>query len=94
MFAQTVENLGMCLAVLPVVGITLPFMSYGGSSVLGIYFMMGIVQSVAAHSKSRTVIPSGSSFGILAGPPGIKDLAARLKKHGSTKKQGKTTKNS
>ncbi len=92
-FAQTVENLGMCLAVLPVVGITLPFMSYGGSSVLGIYFMMGIVQSVAAHSKARTVIPSGSAFGILAGPPGIKDLAARLKKHGSTKKQNKTIKN-
>ena len=28
---KTAENIGMCLALLPVVGITLPFMSYGAS---------------------------------------------------------------
>ena len=46
---QTLENLGMCMAILPVVGITLPFMSYGGSSMLSMYMIIGLVQSVSAH---------------------------------------------
>ncbi len=48
---QTLENLWMCLALVPVVGITLPFMSAGGSSVLAIYVLMGFAHSVAAHEK-------------------------------------------
>ncbi len=48
---QTLENLGMCMAILPVVGITLPFMSYGGSSMLSMYIIMGLVQSVRAHRE-------------------------------------------
>lgn len=46
---QSIENIGMCLGMLPVVGITLPYMSYGGSSVLAIYIITGVVQSVAVH---------------------------------------------
>ncbi len=46
---QTIENIGMCMAVLPVVGITLPFMSYGGSSMLSMYIIIGLVQSVRSH---------------------------------------------
>jgi rod shape determining protein RodA len=46
---QSIENIGMCLGMLPVIGITLPYMSYGGSSVLAIYIITGIVQSVAVH---------------------------------------------
>ncbi len=45
---QIVENIGMCLGLLPVVGITLPFLSYGGSSVLGVYIAIGMVISVYA----------------------------------------------
>lgn len=48
---QTLENLGMCMAILPVVGITLPFMSYGGSSMLSMYIIIGLVQSVRAHRE-------------------------------------------
>lgn len=51
---QTLENLGMCLAMLPVVGITLPFLSCGGSSVLATYVLLSLVHSVGKHrSKMR-----------------------------------------
>ncbi len=46
---QTVENIGMCLGMLPVVGITLPFMSCGGSSTLAIYITLGMVHSIYNH---------------------------------------------
>ena len=46
LIAQTIENIGMTLGLLPIIGITLPFMSYGGSSVLSIYMSLGIVMSV------------------------------------------------
>lgn len=49
LMAQALENIGMCLAKLPVVGITLPFMSYGGSSMLASFCLIGIVQSINAH---------------------------------------------
>lgn len=49
--AQTLENIGMCLAILPVIGITLPFMSYGGSSMLSMYLLVGLVQSIKSHNQ-------------------------------------------
>ena len=49
MIVQAVENIGMNLCMLPVVGITLPFMSAGGSSVLAIYILFGMVHSVRAR---------------------------------------------
>lgn len=48
---QTAENLWMCLAMVPVVGITLPFMSCGGSSVLALYILIGLAHSAAAREK-------------------------------------------
>ena len=48
---QCVENIGMCLAMLPVIGITLPFMSAGGSSMLALYLAVGMVHSVASYEK-------------------------------------------
>lgn len=51
MFAsQIIINIGMCLILLPVIGITLPFMSAGGSSNLCIYIAIGIVLSVYRHN--------------------------------------------
>lgn len=41
---QTVVNIGMCVGLSPVIGITLPFVSYGGSSVLSMYICLGLVQ--------------------------------------------------
>ena len=48
---QTLENIGMCLALVPVVGITLPFMSAGGSSMLATYMLLGVVHSVRGYEK-------------------------------------------
>lgn len=47
---QTVENIGMCLFVMPVIGLTLPFVSYGGSSIVTLYAAMGLVASVRRHT--------------------------------------------
>lgn len=47
---QTVENIGMCLFVMPVIGLTLPFVSYGGSSIVTLYAAMGIVAGVRHHT--------------------------------------------
>ena len=46
---QGLENLGMCMGLLPVIGLTLPFLSYGGSSALSLFLLIGVVESVAAH---------------------------------------------
>ena len=45
---QSFINLGMCLVLLPVIGVTLPFVSAGGSSVLATYIVVGMVHSVRA----------------------------------------------
>lgn len=47
--AQTVENVGMCIGRLPVIGVTLPFFSYGGSSILSSLLGIGLVISVNAR---------------------------------------------
>lgn len=47
---QTVENIGMCLFVMPVIGLTLPFFSYGGSSIVTLYAAMGIVSGIKKRS--------------------------------------------
>ena len=44
--AQTLLNVGMCLYVAPVVGVTLPFFSYGGSSLLMAFGAVGILLSM------------------------------------------------
>ncbi len=46
---QIVINVGMCMGVMPVIGLTLPFISYGGSSILSLYAMLGLVSGVYAH---------------------------------------------
>ncbi|MCD8332499.1 MAG: FtsW/RodA/SpoVE family cell cycle protein [Oscillospiraceae bacterium] len=47
---QTAINVAVCLYIFPVVGLTLPFISYGGSSVITLYAAMGIVSSIKMRS--------------------------------------------
>jgi len=51
LFFQVAVNVGMNLGVMPVVGIPLPFISYGGSSMVTNLAAIGIVQSVLVHHK-------------------------------------------
>lgn len=55
LFAQSVINLGMCMSLLPVIGITLPFFSAGGSSLLCLMCGIGVVLSVHKHRNSGLI---------------------------------------
>ena len=50
---QTFVNIGMCIGITPVVGITLPFFSYGGSSIVAMYAAVGLVSGVKYRPKPR-----------------------------------------
>ena len=50
---QVILNLGSALSLLPVVGVTLPFLSYGGSALLATYCAIGFVLG-AARRDPRT----------------------------------------
>lgn len=54
MVFQVISNVGMCIGVTPVIGLTLPFISYGGSSILSLYAMMGLVSGVHARPAPRS----------------------------------------
>ncbi|MDV3428134.1 MAG: rod shape-determining protein RodA [Bacillota bacterium] len=45
------ENIGMAIGIMPVTGITLPLMSYGGSSILSSFISLGIVLNVGMRRK-------------------------------------------
>jgi rod shape determining protein RodA len=51
---QIMVNIGMVLGIMPVTGIPLPFITYGGSSMISLLFGMGILQSVRMHSRKPT----------------------------------------
>lgn len=54
--SQTIINIGMVIGLLPVIGITLPFFSAGGTSSMCLYFGIGLVQSVYMHKQNNEVI--------------------------------------
>ena len=43
---QVFQNVGMTMGIMPITGITLPFMSYGGSSVMASWLALGLVLNV------------------------------------------------
>lgn len=54
LLGQIFINLGMNLGLLPITGITLPLVSYGGSSIVGTMIILGIVASVAQTVKKES----------------------------------------
>jgi cell division protein FtsW (lipid II flippase) len=56
--AQVVINVGMNVGLLPVIGITLPFLSYGGSSMITVWLMTGLIVNVAMRKPLPPFRPS------------------------------------
>lgn len=53
---QAFQNVGMCLGIMPVTGVPLPFVSYGGSSMFAGMLAIGLLQNI--HLRSTTVVPN------------------------------------
>lgn len=53
---QVLVNIGMCLELLPVIGITLPFLSSGGSSNLCIYIAIGLIMSLRRYTLETNIV--------------------------------------
>ena len=51
---QVLSNVGMCIGLTPVIGLTLPFISYGGSSIVTLFAMLGLVSGVYARPTSTS----------------------------------------
>lgn len=51
MIFSILQNIGMCIGIMPITGITLPFMSYGGSSLLTNFISLGIVLNIGMRRK-------------------------------------------
>lgn len=56
LLVQIFINIGMNIGLLPIVGVTLPFMSYGGSSLLSNAILLGLVSSVSSTMRSKHVL--------------------------------------
>lgn len=56
---QAILNIGMCLALFPVIGVTLPFFSAGGSSMLALFISIGLVLSIYMHNEKRSAYDDG-----------------------------------
>ena len=53
---QAFQNIGMCLGIMPVTGVPLPFVSYGGSSLFAGMLALGLLQNI--HLRSSSAIPA------------------------------------
>ena len=51
-FAHVFQNIGMTIALTPITGVPLPFISYGGTFLVVILFGMGVIQSVGVHRNA------------------------------------------
>jgi rod shape determining protein RodA len=64
---QAFQNIGMCMGIMPVTGVPLPFVSYGGSSMFASMLAIGLLQNI--HLRSTTALPTrfSASPRVLAG---------------------------
>ncbi|PIR79725.1 MAG: rod shape-determining protein RodA [Candidatus Levybacteria bacterium CG10_big_fil_rev_8_21_14_0_10_35_13] len=57
--SQIFINIAMNLGLLPIVGVTLPFVSYGGSSLLSNFIFLGLINTISNYSKENRVLEIG-----------------------------------
>lgn len=70
---QQIQNLGMIVGLVPITGITLPMISYGGSSILSYFISFAIIMNLSPVSKKVIVLKKG-------GPKKIKKRSQRISK--------------
>lgn len=55
---QVIVNIGMNIGILPITGMTLPFVSYGGTSLIVSWVMVGMIWSIAANRRTDSLRPA------------------------------------
>ena len=50
---QQIQNIGMTIGLLPITGITLPFVSYGGSSLLSYMLIVGVLLNISFKRATK-----------------------------------------
>jgi rod shape determining protein RodA len=63
---QAFQNIGMCLGIMPVTGVPLPFVSYGGSSMFAGLLAIGLLQNIHARTIAPAAVRRASTPGLLA----------------------------
>jgi len=61
-FAQMTINTGMTIGLLPITGMTLPFVSYGGSSLVSAWIMVGVVFNIGLRRERYFVSHEAFEF--------------------------------
>ena len=61
-FFQTLFNVGAVLGLMPITGVTLPFISYGGSSLWVLLAAIGLVLNVTAEEKIRQEVQAEDEY--------------------------------
>lgn len=56
---QTITNIGMNLGIMPIIGVTLPLVSYGGSSLITSFILLGIISSIGYENKKLPTLEIG-----------------------------------
>jgi rod shape determining protein RodA len=64
---QAFQNVGMCLGIMPVTGVPLPFVSYGGSSLFAGMLAVGLLQNIHVRSQTRTYVEPLEERRVLVG---------------------------
>jgi len=63
---QAFQNIGMCLGIMPVTGVPLPFVSYGGSSMFAGMLAVGLLQNIHLRARSAPAARSRPGQKVLA----------------------------
>jgi rod shape determining protein RodA len=53
---QVFVNVGMTVGIMPITGVTLPLLSYGGSSVLTTFLALGLLQSIYVQARTSAAL--------------------------------------
>ena len=62
---QAFQNVGMCLGIMPVTGVPLPFVSYGGSSMFAGLLAIGLLQNIHLRAKAAPAARLGAPERVL-----------------------------